>query len=322
MSRSSFLVIVLTLLTGWTGAAVAQTETPTPTDTPLILDFDPDLDRDGMISANDLLLFIHAWQIRSFLTVTPTPTPAYVSVHGFVTSASDYTYLAGTSVVAGTAQATTNVNGLFVMDQVRVDTSSIQAAKEGFQLANLPFEAVYPVTILNIALYPLGFPTHTPTSTPSVLFTPTLSPTVTSTPATPTFTPTLTSSPSYTKTPVFTKTFTATPTATHVELLGSWMGDLMGKLFKGTDLIWTVSDGSHATAQIGSINPIIAIFSGSYTLKTNGLVTYEGTSITNGTDVITLEMTWDGANAMQDATFTVNVSGYGPDSGTVENFER
>ena len=328
LTRLVLILLVVVACPAWNAFSLTETPTSTqtpestPTLTPLLLDFDPDLDRDGVITAADLVLFIHAWQVRSLLVATPTPTPAFVSVHGFVSSTSGNTVLAGASIAAGTAQATTNANGLFVINQVREDTHTVLASKEGFQAAVLPFTAEYPVTILNIALYPVGFPTRTPSPTPSVVSTPTLSPTHTSTPATSTFTPTSTQTPTNTRTWTPTRTRTPTPTPTPIQLLGTWFGDLMGDHFHGTDLIWMVTSGHHATAQIGSINPVIAVFEGTYTLDFTGQVTYQGISTTNEADEITLEMTWDGFDTFMNSVFSVNISGIGSDSGTVQNFQR
>lgn len=330
MHCSTLLLITLMVVTGLSGMAVAQTDTPsptmipeaTPTATPLVLDFDPDLNADGVVSASDVILFIRAWQVRSLIVASPTPTPAQVALRGFVTSASDSTVLAGASVIAGTAQATTNVNGLFVMDQVATDANLLSASKDGFQVASLPFTPVYPVTILNLALYPVGFPTHTPSATPSVGLTSTHTPTQTSTPATPTYTLTTTSTPTLTRTPTPSRTSTPSPSPTPIQLLGTWIGDLMGNHFTGTDLVWTVTGDHTATAQIGSLNPVIAFFVGTYTLDSTGAVTYQGVSTSNGTDEITLEMTWDGADELLDALYSVTISGIGNDSGTVQNFQR
>lgn len=314
--------------------AFAQTETPsetptetipiaTPTLTPLVLPFDPDLDGDGRVDSRDLLLMIRAWSVRDLLVVTPSPTPAHVSVSGFVLSATDNSVIGGASVLAGTATTVTSVNGLFQLPAVRTDTMEVFASKEGFQLASSPFEPVSPVTILTLALYPIGFATFTPTITPTLggpTSTPTPSPTITPTSgpgtATPSRTATLTPSPTSTRT--VTPTRTITPTPTPPPLLGTWSGDMFGTLFQGTDLIWTATSASEATAQVGTPNPL-ALFTGTYSLAGETLVTYHGES-DSGT--IDLEMTWDGSNGFNEATYSVEINGIGSDIGDVENFFR
>jgi hypothetical protein len=307
---------------------MAQTATPTETDivsatptataTPLVLDYDPDLSRDGQIDAEDMVLLIRAWQVRNLLVLTPTPTPLYVAVSGFVSSASDNAVLSGATVLAGSATAETSVNGLFEMAQVQTDTVSISASKEGFQVATLPFVPDFPVTIFSLVLYPAGFVPPTPTSTPTLSLAPTPTSTGTSLVPTPTFTRTVTATPTPTKTRTATPTRTITPTPTPVQLLGTWNGDLQGSFFIGTDLIWTVTSGTSATAQIGRPIPI-ASFSGSYTLGPGMMVNYHGT---NGASDLTLDMTWDGADAMTDGTYSTTIEGTGSDSGSIQNFVR
>lgn len=329
-------IAVLTLSLASPHVADAQTETPSPTltlsatttatwtptltATPIILGFNPDLDQDGWIEPDDLLLLIRAWQLRDFLVVTPTATPPFVEARGFVTSASDSQVLAGASILAGTASGTTNLNGLFELAKVRSDTTLLSAGKEGFQVLTVPFEVQFPIVLFNLSLYPVGFPTRTVTATP----TGTLAATATPTPSggtltrTPTPTRTVTRTPSPTATPSRTRTRTVTRTPTPVQLLGTWNGDLNGSLFNGTDLVWTVTSGTQATAQIGKPNPI-ALFTGTYTILGGSSVSYSGA---NGTSDLHLQMTWDGADAMFNATFSTTIDGFGSDSGTVTNFTR
>lgn len=302
------------------GATITATWTPTVTPTPIVLGFNPDLDQDGQIDPDDLLLLIRVWQIRDFLVVTPTATPPFVEARGFVTSASDSQVLAGASILAGTASATTNLNGLFELAMVRSDSTLLSAGKEGFQVLTVPFVVQFPVVLFNLSLYPVGFPTRTTTATP----TGTLAATATPTPSggtltrTPTSTRTLTRTPSPSATPTRTRTRTVTRTPTPVQLLGTWNGDLNGSLFNGTDLVWTVTSGTQATAQIGKPNPI-AVFSGTYTISGGSSVSYNGA---DGAGDLHLQMTWDGADAMFNATFSTTIEGFGSDSGTVTNFTR
>ncbi len=301
-------------------ATVTATWTPTLTPTAIILGFNPDLDQDGRIEPDDLLLLLRAWQLRDFLVVTPTATPPFIEARGFVTSASDSQVLAGASVLAGTASGTTNLNGLFELFQVRSDSTSLSAGKEGYQLLTVPFQVEFPIVLFNLSLDPVGFPTRTRTATP----TGTLAATATPTPSggtltqTPTPTRTETRTPSPTPTRTRTRTRTVTPTPTPIQLLGTWSGDLNGSLFNGTDLIWTVTSGSQATAQVGNPNPL-AFFTGTYTLSGGNSVSYSGV---DGASDLQLQMTWDGADAMFNATFSTTIEGFGNDSGTITHFTR
>jgi len=310
----SILMIVSLMVI--TDSGFAQTETPAFI--PVLLDYDPDLSQDNVIDASDLLLFLQAWEIRDVAAVRPSPTPAYAQIQGFVTSASTNFGVSGATVIAGTGSVISGVNGHFILDQVRMDTTSIQVARDGFQQQEQLFSIVYPMSLVNVVLYPLGMATPTGSPSPSMTETPALSATITTSP-----TPTL-PGPSRTHTgtltPTATRTRTSSPTPTVPPLLGLWRGDLMGEVFIGTDLRWNVVEGGNlqALAEIGGSPPLVA-FIGTYQLSGNQ-VTYTGNSFEG--DELQLSMTWDGSNTMLNGTFNIQITGNSPDSGSVVNFSR
>lgn len=292
------------------------TETQTPTNTPFVLDFNPDLDGNGLLDSADLIRFLTAWQLRDFfIAPTPSPTPQFAALLGFVTSAETNLGIAGATVIAGPDSVFTEANGFFEIPMARVDTDSLSVANDGFVPHQQPVEIEFPSTILNIVLFPLGFPTPTATLTQTEPLAASPTPTPTGSAQVPTSTHTPSGTSTSTTTPMPTPTLSRTPTPP--PLLGVWEGDLIGTVFNGTDLVWTVTSGTQALAQIGR-NPPLANLAGTYSLNGNSVI-YNGTS---GAGSLQLQMTWDGADEMTAGTYLSNIEGFGADSGSVESFTR
>ena len=295
----------------------SATETPSPTttftSTPVILNFNPDLDDNGVVNAEDLLQYIRAWHLVSF--VLPTPTPPFTTLTGVVRSTSTELGLQNAWIIAGTAAQLSQAFGFYQIPLVQTDTQTVLVNKDGYQMAEFLFEPDFPVTLFNPVLYPLGFPTFTPSPTPEVSSTPTPSrsptpdpswtatPSPTRTTAQATSTRTATPTPTFTntRTPSLTRTPTNTPTPTVVPLLGFWQGKLNpngGTVITNTDITWTVTGANQATAEVLEI-----IFTGAYTFTPPGSVHF---NVINGQDAIQLDMTWNGANGLS-GTFDLSV---------------
>ena len=303
---------------------IGATETATPsltiTSTPLVLDFNPDLDHNGVLNAEDLLLYIRTWRVAGF--IRPTPTPPFTTLTGIVSSASTGFGLSDAWVIAGTAAALSRQFGFYQLLSVRTDIGSMQVTKDEFELLELSYVPQHPALVLNPVLYPVGFPTFTPTTvptetlTPSPSFSPTPNPSFSRTPtpvASPVSpTPTFTRTPTHTLTPTRTRTPRPTATPTVVELLGIWRGDLNpgggGAVYNDTDITWEVTGAGAATASI-----LNRTYSGGYTLSQAGAVFF---AVTNENGTLELNMTWNGADGLS-GTFFLSIPGIGQDEGPV-----